>query len=63
MRIIRKPELLKKVGLSYPTIWRKEKAGQFPKRIPLGPNATGWIESEIDQWIADLATSREKSSV
>lgn len=58
-RIIRKPELLKKVGLSHPTIWRKEKEGKFPKRISLGANSSGWIESEVDDWIKDLANARE----
>lgn len=58
-RIIRKPELLKKVGLSYPTIWRKEKAGKFPKKVTLGENSCGWIESEVDEWISSLAEARQ----
>jgi prophage regulatory protein len=29
-----------------------EKRGEFPKRVRLGPNSVGWIESEIDDWLA-----------
>lgn len=49
-RIIREPELLKRIGVSSTTLWRWEKNGLFPKRIPLGPNCKGWLESEINEW-------------
>jgi len=57
-RIIRKKEVLMIVGLSAVTIWRKEKKGEFPKRVKLGGNSVGWLKSEIDQWIATIAESR-----
>lgn len=57
-KILRKPELRNKVRVSDPTIWRWEKAGQFPKRLQLGGNAVGWLESEIDAWIAERAAER-----
>lgn len=58
-RIIRKPELLEMVGVSHPTVWRWEKAGKFPKRVSLGPNSSGWLESEINQWFENLVQNRE----
>ena len=58
-RIIRKPELFEKIGLSDATVWRMEKTGKFPKRIQLGGNSVGWLLSEIDQWISDRAAERE----
>jgi prophage regulatory protein len=57
-RIIRKPELLSMIGLSDPTIFRMEKAGRFPKRLRLGGNSCGWLESEILEWLADRAAAR-----
>jgi predicted DNA-binding transcriptional regulator AlpA len=33
--VIRKHELLRRTGLSYPTIWAMEKRGEFPKGFPL----------------------------
>ncbi|MBB5348266.1 AlpA family transcriptional regulator [Desulfoprunum benzoelyticum] len=58
-RILRKPEVLSRSGLSDPTIWRMEKAGKFPRRVRLGGNSCGWFESEFDAWLNGLAASRE----
>ncbi|NTU73249.1 AlpA family transcriptional regulator [Candidatus Roizmanbacteria bacterium] len=57
-RIIRKPELLNMIGLSDPTVWRMEKDGKFPKRLRLGGNSCGWLESEINGWLAERASAR-----
>ena len=35
-----------------------ESERKFPKRVPLGENRIGWIESEIDDWIAERAACR-----
>ena len=51
MKFLRRPEVCKRTGLSYPTIWRQERAGAFPARRSLGPNSVGWLEHEIDMWI------------
>ena len=58
-RIIRAPELKKRVGLSLVTVWRMEKAGTFPKRLRLGGNSSGWLEHEVDAWIEERAAARE----
>ena len=52
MRILRIPEVLERVGLSRSTVWRLAQADQFPKPVKLGGRAVGWIEEEIDAWIA-----------
>jgi prophage regulatory protein len=52
MNILRKPAVLAKTGLSYPTIYRHIQAGIFPQQVELGPNLVGWIEEEVDAWIA-----------
>lgn len=50
-RVIREPEIVERTGLSRVTIWRLEKAGNFPKRIQLGANSKGWFDDEIDRWL------------
>jgi prophage regulatory protein len=57
-RIIRKPELFNKIGLSDASVWRMEKKGTFPKRISLGGNSCGWLSTEIEAWLADKALNR-----
>ncbi|MDA8137707.1 MAG: AlpA family transcriptional regulator [Desulfobacteraceae bacterium] len=57
-RIIRKPEVLHKVGFSDTKLWRMEKAGEFPRRVALGGNSSGWFEMEVDEWMAQRAAER-----
>jgi len=57
-RVIRKPELFSKIGLSDATIWRMEKSGKFPRRIVLGGNSVGWFSAEIEEWLAKKADAR-----
>lgn len=59
-RILRKPEVIRIVGLSDVTIWRLERAGDFPKRLKLGGNSVGWLESEIANWIQERAERRNQ---
>lgn len=59
-RIIRKPELFMKIGLSDATIWRMEKKGKFPRRITLGRNSVGWLSGEIDNWLDKKAEERTR---
>ncbi len=61
MRILRKHEVLHRVGLSGMEIWRREKADQFPRRVKLGPNSVGWVEAEIDAYLEQLVAARDAS--
>jgi prophage regulatory protein len=55
-QIIREKELIQVVGLSRTSIWRKEKAGTFPRRVKLGKGgrATGWLRSSVEEWLDSL---------
>ena len=44
-------EVTQRVALSRSTIWRMERAGQFPKRRRLSVNKVAWWEPEIDEWL------------
>lgn len=39
-------------GLSGTTIWRLEKFNDFPKRRLIALRAVGWLQEEVEQWIA-----------
>ena len=58
-RILNK-EGLKAKGLDFndSTIWRKTKAGAFPKAVKIG-NRRGWLEHEVDQYIESLIAARD----
>ena len=61
MRILRKREVSAKCGYSMVHIMRLEKAGDFPKKVKLGPNAVGFIEDEVEAWLAERAAERDES--
>jgi predicted DNA-binding transcriptional regulator AlpA len=48
---IRQKQLLLQLPFSAPTLWRKVKAGTFPKPVKLGQNITAWRVEEVNQWI------------
>jgi prophage regulatory protein len=52
---------LKSKGICYSkvTLWRKERAGTFPKRVPIGAGRYGYVESEIDAHVDELIAARD----
>ena len=55
MQFLRADELIAKVGLSRPTIWRLERSGEFPRRRLLGRKSVAWVEEEVEEWMASRA--------
>ena len=37
-------------GCSLSTVYRMEKAGQFPSRVLLSPQKTGWKREDVQAW-------------
>jgi prophage regulatory protein len=58
-------EALAAKGIAYskPTLWRKERAGTFPKRVPIGASRYAYVESEIDDYIGEMIAARDAGSV
>ncbi|EAR53146.1 hypothetical protein OG2516_11801 [Oceanicola granulosus HTCC2516] len=61
MRILSKRQLKELVLYSPQHIARLEKAGQFPKRVNLGPNWVGWVEDEVLDWLKERMERRERT--
>lgn len=49
-RFIRIREVMQLTGLARSTIFQMSSTGRFPKQVPLGCAARGWLESEVAQW-------------
>ena len=58
-RILRRPEVLSRTGLSKSSLYAKISEGGFPKPMKLGRRAVGWPEAEVDGWINARIASRE----
>lgn len=57
-KIIRPKTVANKLGISIPTLYRRMKEPDFPDKIRLSKQATGFVESEIEDW----ANSNRESS-
>lgn len=55
--ILRLPEVKTRVGLSRSSIYLAISREDFPRPIQLGARAVGWLESDIEGWIADRLTN------
>ena len=55
-RLIRLPEVMKRVGLKRSTIYRKMVDGTFPKSRSISAKCAVWIEAEIQGWIDEIAS-------
>jgi len=60
--IIRLPHVIQKTGLCRSAIYAQIRAGKFPKQIKLTQRSSGWLESEIDQWLADRIAERDREA-
>src|SRR5882757_4470948 len=50
------------ITYSKPHLWRLEKAGKFPKRVPIGAGRYGYVETEIDAYIDAKIAERDASA-
>ena len=57
-KILRWSDLQPIIGCSRQTIWRMEREGTFPKRIQINSGSVGWLEHEVEAWLADRMANR-----
>ncbi len=59
-KIIRLQTVKARCGLSRSTLYNRMAAGEFPSPIALGARSVGWVESEINAWIAARINASRK---
>ena len=60
--ILRRQAGQARTGLSRSTIYLRVAQGTFPRPIPLGPRAVGWLEGEVEAWLQAQVASVRRSS-
>lgn len=51
MQILRLKKVLEQTGLCRTSVYKAIKDGTFPRQVPLGGRAVGWLASEVEAWI------------
>ena len=59
MKLLSKRQVREKVLYSPQHIARLEAAGQFPKRVRLGQGRVGWVDQEVEDWLAVRIAARD----
>lgn len=52
-KIIRLPKVMEATGLARSTIYRRMEENSFPAQVPIGQQAVGWVEEEIQAWVKE----------
>jgi predicted DNA-binding transcriptional regulator AlpA len=60
VKLLRYCELSETRGITYSRrhLYTLESERKCPKRVPSGENRVGWVESEIDGWLAEKTAGR-----
>ncbi|WP_213706288.1 helix-turn-helix transcriptional regulator, partial [Citrobacter freundii] len=61
-RLIRVPEVLRRVGFSRTTMYELIKEGRFPDKVIIGARSVAFVESEIDAWIENTISDSRKNN-
>ena len=50
-RLLRRPEVQSRTGLSRSSIYSKMDAGEFPRPRRIGKRAVAWLEADIEHYV------------
>ncbi len=50
-RILKAKEVAERVSISTSQVYRLARDGRFPQPVKITENRSGWLETEVDQWI------------
>ncbi len=62
LRVLRLRDVKAKTGQATSTIYAAMASGNFPRPVPLGERAVGWLENELDSWIEARRAKRDAAS-
>ena len=63
VRLLRRPEVQRRTGLSRSTLYALEAAGRFPRRVKLSERCAAWPSDAVDTWIAERIATRYAKAV
>jgi predicted DNA-binding transcriptional regulator AlpA len=62
IQILRLPEVCKTTGLGRSMVYQLEAQHRFPARVRISTRAVGWVEEEVQGWLAErILRSRDPS--
>jgi prophage regulatory protein len=63
-RILRLAQVRALTGLCRSSIYQLQAQKRFPSRVKIGARAVGWVEEDVQQWVAErVARSRSEQGM
>ena len=63
IQILRLRDVCKATGLGRSMVYQLEAERRFPARVRIATRAVGWVEEEVQGWLADRVLRCRESSV
>ena len=63
IKILRRPDVLTRLGIKNTSLHERIKSGLMVPSIPLGDRAVGWLEHELDQVLAFMAAGKNEDQI
>ena len=62
IQILRLPDVCRATGLCRSMVYQLEAAQGFPARVRISERAVGWVEEEVQGWLAERILRSRKPS-
>jgi len=59
VKLLRRAAVLERTGLPRSSLYDEMARGTFPRPVNISDRAVGWIEDEIDSWLAARIAERD----
>ncbi len=56
-KMLRLPQVIDRTGRSRSSIYADP---DFPRPVPIGAKAVGWVSTEVDKWISERIAVRDR---
>ena len=63
MKVLKVKQVAEEINVSVPQVYRLVSIGSFPKPIKLGERGSGWLTSEIDDWLQSKVDARDEEAI
>jgi prophage regulatory protein len=63
IRILRLGQVIEVTGLGKTKIYELQAVGQFPMRVQITAHTVGWVEHEVQAWLASRVATRSVPTV
>ena len=58
-RVLKIKEVAEEISVSVPQVYKLVSLGRFPKPIKLGERGSGWLRTEVDDWLQSRVEVRD----